>query len=179
MTENYYLVQELLPLYFSNATNRKFFYDVVASSRDNIKVFFEKECYGWTKRDLHRINTQDKKADVAEEEKIWKYMPIDSAYISSEDKKWDIAFVQFPPDFVNNISDSFAVAIAMKPNQNDIEIRLFMMEAEKDDNNAPQIYLCENLINEKTHKYLDKIPYTENFLSTFTENVMNILEQNA
>ena len=72
MTENYYMIQQLLPFYFSNPTNRDFFYNTISRTPDNMKIFIEKELYGWVKDDFYRQKVNDKKAIAPEEERVWK-----------------------------------------------------------------------------------------------------------
>lgn len=179
MTENYYMVQQLLPFYFSNPTNRDFFYNTISRTPDNMKIFIEKELYGWVKDDFYRQKVNDKKAVVPEEERVWKYNPTQIEGMITDNKEWIVIFVKFPPDFVNENLDSISVAIAMKNNSdNSIEIRLFMLETGKDYNGDPAVYVCGRNISDGKHNNFGTINFDEKFMTTFIDKVIYALKNN-
>lgn len=177
MTENYYLVQQLLPFYFSNPKNREFFYKVIGHSPENIKIFFEKEAYGWVKEDLFKMEQNDSTATVPAEEKVWKYNDIQSIQDVSDNKEWILIFVKFPVDFVSQDLDSISVAIAMKGNpEKELEIRLFMLEKGTSYDGSPVVYACERGIEKQEHRNLGQLQFNEKFMYNFRQKIVSYLE---
>lgn len=179
MTENYYLIQKLLPLYFRNPKNREFFFNTISTHPDNMSIFFEKELYGWVKEDLYRQKANDANAVVPEDEKLWKYKPIKSIVTITDDDQWRVIFVVFGPDFVQSDLDSISVAIAFKENEDkSIEIKLFMLETGKDHNKQPAVYVCENQIFDEKHVNYGTMEFNDMFMKTFSDKVFSILSNN-
>ena len=177
MTENYYLTQIMLPAYFKNDKNKEFFYNVIGRSKENLKIFFEKELYGWVKTDLYRAKVGQNDAVVPEEEKVWNYEPTRSVQDMTDDNEWVTIFVQFPPDFVSKYLDAISIVVAMKGNpEKGLEIRLFMLETgESAVTGEKCVYVCERLVENKEHKNWGTIEFNEKFLSSFRERVYSIL----
>ncbi len=179
MTENYYLAQKLLLGYFKNPKNKEFFYNVIGSNTANLKIFFEKELYGWVKEDFFKSTASEKDAEITEEDKTWKYNPIEFFHDLSDNKKWITIFAKFPHDFVGKNLDSISVAIAMKGNpQEGLEIRLFYLEiGESYIDKQKCVFVCENSIEKNEHLNYGKIEFNEHFMANFREKIQTLLNE--
>ena len=178
MTENYYLTQKLLPLYFKNENTKNFFYNVIGCNPDNLKIFFEQEIYGWVKEDFFKSQNEQTNAQIPDEEKKWNYEPVQTFQNMSDNKKWITIFVKFPPEFVTKTLDSISIAIAMKGNpKTGLEVKLFYLElGESVSSQELCVYVCERYPQNDKHTNLGKIEFDEKFMTTFRNKIQSSLK---